>query len=151
FGVRVVRPEGDLCFCAWASPEGEAQAWSELNAVMDRFPGLPAVTWNGNSADLPALRKAATRASDGRLADAFARRHIDLYLWTRQNLMLPIPGLGLKDVSEHFGITRESSVTDGQAAEGLWLRYQRTGDQEIKAELVGYNLDDLRSLAHAVE
>ena len=151
FGVRVVRPEGDLCFCVWASPAGEAQAWSELNAVLDRFPGLPVVTWNGNSADLPALRKAAARAADGRLAEAFASRHIDLYLWTRHNLMLPIPGLGLKDVSEHFGITRESAVTSGLAAQGLWLKYQRTGNQEIKAELVDYNLDDLHSLAHAVE
>jgi predicted RecB family nuclease len=151
FGVRVVRPDGDLCFCAWASPAGEAQAWSELNAVLDRFPGLPVVTWNGNNADLPALRKAAARAGDGRLADMFARRHIDLYLWTRHNLMLPIPGLRLKEISEHFGITRESGVADGLAAQGLWLKYQRTGDQEIKAELVGYNLDDLDSLAHAVE
>jgi predicted RecB family nuclease len=151
FGVRVVRPEGDLCFCVWASPAGEAQAWSELNAVLDRFPGLPVITWNGNSADLPALRKAAARAHDGRLAEAFAKRHIDLYQWTRRNLMLPIPGLGLKDVSEHFGITRESGVTSGLAAQGLWLKYQRTGNQEIKAELVDYNLDDLRSLAHAVE
>ena len=50
--------------------------------------------------------------------------------------MLPIPGLGLKDVSEHFGITRESAVTSGLAAQGLWLKYQRTGNQEIKAELV---------------
>jgi predicted RecB family nuclease len=150
-GVRVVRPEGDLCFCVWASPAGEAPALSEVNAVLDGFPGLPVVTWNGNSADLPALRKAAARAGDGRLAEMFARRHIDLYLWTRHNLMLPMPGLGLKEVSEHFGITQESGVSNGLAAQMLWHRYQRTGDQEVKAELVNYNLDDLRSLAHAVE
>jgi predicted RecB family nuclease len=150
-GVRVVRPEGDLCFCVWASPAGEALALSELNTVLDRYPGLPIVTWNGNSADLPALRKAAARASDSPLAEILARRHIDLYLWTRHNLMLPIPGLGLKEVSEHFAITRESGVNSGQAAEMLWHKYQRTGDEEIKAELVNYNLDDLRSLAHAVE
>ena len=151
FGVRVVRPEGDLCFCVWASPAGEAQAWSELNAVLDRFPGLPVVTWNGNNADLPALCKAAARAGDVRLGEPFASRHIDLYLWTRRNLMLPIPGLDLKGVSEHFSFTRESGVTSGLAAQMLWHRYQRTGDQEIKADLINYNLDDLRSLAHAVE
>ena len=150
-GVRVVRPGGDLCFCVWASPAGEAAALSEVNAILNRFPGLPVVTWNGNSADLPALRKAAARAGEGRLADTFARRHIDLYQWTRHNLMLPIPGLGLKEVSEHFGITRESGVTSGLAAQSLWLNYQRTGNQEIKAELVNYNRDDLGSLAHAVE
>jgi predicted RecB family nuclease len=150
-GARVVRPGGDLCFLVWASPEGEAQALSDMNAVLSRFPGLPVVTWNGNSADLPALRKAAARAGQRGLLESITAAHVDMYGWTRQNLMLPIPGLGLKEVSEHFGIARESGVTSGLAAEMLWRRYQRTGDQEIKAELVGYNLDDLRSLVHAVE
>jgi predicted RecB family nuclease len=150
-GVRVVRPQGGLCFCVWASPEGEAQALSELTALLSRFPGLPVVTWNGNNADLPALRKAAARAGDSRILDLFAGRHIDLYLWTRQNLMLPIPGLRLKEVSEHFGIVQESAVTSGLAAQMLWHRYQRTGNQEIKAELVNYNLGDLGSLVRTAE
>ena len=148
-GVRVVRPEGDLCFCIWASPAGEARALSDLNAFLGRFPGLPVITWNGQGADLPALRKAAARAGD--VADLLGGRHIDLYRWTRRNLMLPIPGLGLKEVSEYFGITPETGVTSGLAAEMLWNRYQRTGNQEIKAELVNYNLADLRSLVRAAE
>jgi predicted RecB family nuclease len=150
-GARAVRPEGDLCFLVWASPEGEAQALSDMNAVLGRFHGLPVVTWNGSGADLPALRKASARAGQRGLLESIAAAHVDMYGWTRQNLMLPIPGLGLKEVSEHFGIARESGVTSGLAAEMLWRQYQRTGDQEIKAEPVGYNLDDLRSLVHAVE
>lgn len=148
-GVRVVRPEGDLCFCIWASPAGEARALSDLDAVLGTFPGLPVITWNGRSADLPALTKAAARAGD--VADLLGGRHIDLYQWTRRNLMLPIPGLGLKEVSEYFGITRETGVTTGLAAEMLWNRYQRTGNQETKAQLVNYNLDDLRSLVRVTE
>lgn len=148
-GARVVRPEGDLCFCIWASPEGEARALSDLNAVLGKFSGLPVITWNGRSADLPALSKAAERAGD--VADLLGGRHVDLYQWTRRNLMLPVPGLGLKEVGEYFGITRETGVTSGLAAEMLWNRYQRTGDQEIKAELINYNLDDLRSLVRAAE
>ncbi len=150
-GARVVLRDRDLCFSVWASPAGEAQALSEMDAIFSRYPGLPVVTWNGNGADLPAIRKAAARAGDNRLAKLIGARHIDLYRWTRQNLMLPIASLGLKEVSEHFGISRESGVTSGLAAEALWRRYQRTGNQEIKAELVNYNLDDLRSLSHAVE
>lgn len=150
-GVRAVRPEGDLCFSLWVSPAGEARALSELNAILGRFPGQPVVTWNGNGADLPALRKAAARADNDHIIELFAARHIDLYRWTRQNLMLPIPSLGLKEVGEHFGISRESGVTSGLAAEALWGRYQRTGNQEVKAELVNYNLDDLHSLVHSAE
>ena len=150
-GARVVRLAGDLCFSAWASPAGEAQALSEMDAIFSRYPGLPVVTWNGNGADLPAIRKAAARAGDDRIAELIDARHIDLYGWTRRNLMLPIASLRLKEVGEHFGLSRESDVTSGLAADALWRRYQRTGDQEIKAELVNYNLDDLRALSHAVE
>lgn len=73
------------------------------------------------------------------------------HLWTRQNICLPIPRLGLKDVGEYFGVARESGVTSGIAAEDMWRRYQLSGDQELKAELVSYNLDDLESLVHATE
>jgi predicted RecB family nuclease len=149
-GARVVRPEGDLCFSVWASPEGEAQALSDMTDILS-FSRLPVVTWNGNNADLPALRKAAARTGQRGLLESITAAHVDMYGWTRQNLMLPIPGLGLKEVSEHFGIARESGVTSGLAAEMMWRRYQHTGDQEVKAELVSYNLDDLRSLIHVVE
>ncbi len=150
-GARVVRLAGDLCFSAWASPAGEAQALSEMDAIFSRYPELPVVTWNGNGADLPAIRKAAARAGDDRSAKLIDARHIDLYGWTRRNLKLPIASLGLKEVGEHFGLSRESDVTSGLAADALWRKYQRTGDQEIKAELVNYNLDDLRALSHAVK
>jgi predicted RecB family nuclease len=150
-GARVVRQDGDLCFSVWASPAGEARALSEMDAILSRYPQLPIVTWNGNGADMPAIRKAAARAGDDRIARLIAARHIDLLGWTRRNVMLPIPSLGLKEVGEHFGISRESDVTSGQAAQELWRKYQRTGDQEVKAELVNYNLDDLLSLCHAAE
>lgn len=32
-GVRVVRPDGDLCYSIWASPPGEAQALMELDTT----------------------------------------------------------------------------------------------------------------------
>jgi predicted RecB family nuclease len=150
-GARMVLRDGDRCFSVWANPAGEARASSEMVGIFSRYPGLPVVTWNGNGADLPAIRKAAARSGNHRLAELIAGRHVDLYGWTRQNLMLPIPSLGLKEVGEHFGISRQSGVTSGLAAQVLWGRYQRTGSQEIKAELVNYNLDDLRSLSHAAE
>jgi hypothetical protein len=100
---------------------------------------------------MPALRKAAARAGDKGLLGQLTARHIDLYLWALQNILLPMSGLGLKEVGEYFGIARESGVTSGLAAEDIWRRYQRNGDQELRAELVSYNLDDLQSLVHATE
>lgn len=116
-----------LSYAIWASPAGEAKALAEFHAILLRFPGLPVVTWNGISADISAVRKAAARAGDHGITQLLPARHIDLYLWTRQKLVLPIPGLGLKEVSEYFGISRESDVTSGLAAEAMWLRYQRCG------------------------
>jgi hypothetical protein len=102
-------------------------------------------------ANLPALRKAAARAGCPVLAERIHDRHIDLFAWTRRNLLLPIPAFGLKEVSEHFGVSRQSGVSSGLEAEMLWRRYQLTGDQELKAELISYNMDDLSSLVRAVE
>ncbi len=149
-GARVVRSEGDLCFSFWASPQGEAQALSDFGTFLNAFPDFPVITWNGGGADLPALRKASARAGCPDLVERIRDRHIDLFAWTRRNLMLPIPGFGLKEVSEHFGFSRQSGVSNGQDAEMQWRKYQRTGDQELKAELISYNMDDLGSLIRAV-
>jgi predicted RecB family nuclease len=102
-GARVVRGDGDLCFSVWASPQGEAQALYDFDTFLNERPDLPVVTWNGDGADLPALRKASSRAGCPDLVERIRDRHIDLFAWTRRNLMLPIPGFGLKEVSEHFG------------------------------------------------
>ena len=150
-GARVVRRGGDLSFWWWASPEGEAQAVSDFEAFLDNFAGLPVVTWNGANADIPALRKAAGRAGITDLADRVTDRHVDLFAWTRRNLLLPIPGLSLNDVGEYFGGSRLSDMSGGLEAEMLWQKYRRTGDQELKADLIGYNSDDLDSLVRAVD
>jgi predicted RecB family nuclease len=150
-GARVVRHDGDLSFSVWASPQGEAQALSDFDTFLNEHPDSPVVTWNGCGADLPALRKAAARAGCPALAERIHDRHIDLFAWTRRNLMLPIPGFGLKEVSEHFHVSRQSGVSSGLEAEMLWQRYQLTGNQELKAELISYNMDDLGSLVRAVE
>ena len=150
-GVRVIQIGGDLCFSLWASPAGEAQALSDFAAIMQLFHALPVITWGGASADLPALRKAAARSGDDRIVELIGTRHVDLYLWTRRNLFLPIPTLALKDAAMYCGMSRESSVMSGLQAELLWSRYQQTGDQDIKTTLVDYNLDDLRSLVHVAE
>ena len=149
-GARAVRREGDLCFSVWASPQGEAQALSDFGTFLDGFPDFPLITWNGGGADVPALRKASARAGCPDLVERIRDRHIDLFAWTRRNLMLPIPGFSLKEVSEHFGFSRQSCVNSGLDAEMQWHKYQRTGDQELKAELISYNMDDLGSLIQAV-
>ena len=150
-GARVVRHDGDLCLSVWATPQGEARALSDFDTLLTEHPDLPVVTWNGCGADLPALRKATARAGCPVLAERMHDRHIDLFAWTRRNLMLPIPGFGLKEVSEHFGVSRQSGVSSGLEAEMLWQRYQLAGNQELKAELISYNMDDLGSLVRAVE
>jgi predicted RecB family nuclease len=148
-GARVVRRDGDLCFSVWASPQGEAQALSDFDTFLKEHPDFPIVTWNGGGADLPALRKASARARCPDLAERISDRHVDLFAWTRRNLMLPIPGFGLKEVSEYFGFARQSGVSSGLEAEMQWRRYQLTGDQELKAELISYNMDDLGALIGA--
>lgn len=150
-GARVVDPAGDQRLSWWASPAGEREALTGFGVFVDQWADLPIVTWNGNAADLPALAKAAARSEMEKLVDSIRPRHIDLYRWLCDHLMLPIQGFGLKDVGEHFRLPRTSAVTSGFQAEQQWRRYCRTGEQELKAELVGYNSDDVDSLCMAVE
>ena len=149
FGVRMVRRDGDLCFSVWASPQGEARSAVDSTPSSTSTPISRSFTWNGDGADLPALRKATARAGCPALVERLRDRHIDLFAWTRRNLLLPVPGFGLKEVSEHFGVSRQSGVNSGLEAEMLWRKYQLTGDQELKAELISYNMDDLGGLVRA--
>jgi predicted RecB family nuclease len=145
-GARVVLPCGDLRFSWWSNADGEARAVADFDNFLHQFAELPVVTWSGRAADLPALRKAASRAGRTGIINRLEARHIDLLAWVTKNLRLPIPGFGLKEISEYFSLSRESLVRGGLEAQIIWNRYQRTGDQELKAELVGYNRDDLNSL-----
>jgi uncharacterized protein YprB with RNaseH-like and TPR domain len=59
---------------------------------------------------------------------------------------LPIPGLGLKEVADYFGIPRLSGVAGGLHARSLHDRYRRTGDLRLRDRLIDYNRDDLDAL-----
>ncbi|WP_445185556.1 ribonuclease H-like domain-containing protein [Pseudonocardia sp. Cha107L01] len=149
-GARVVRPNGDLRCFWWSNPAGEAAVLKDLANFLAAHSDLPIITWNGLGADLPALRKAANRAGDLQIIAQVEARHIDLFHWAQQNLRLPIPTLSLKEVSQYYGMVGTSSLTDGFAAETIHLRYEQTGDQRLKAQLIVYNSDDINKLCATV-
>ncbi len=133
----------------WANSSHEERAnISELANFLDLHQDVPLVTWNGNSADIPKLRKVA---QDHGLSDTLridSRLHVDLYLWVKRNIRLPIPDLSIKAVGEYFGFPRVSAGMDGLQAVGLYLEYCASHDQRIKDRLCDYNRDDVDSLIH---
>ncbi len=139
----------------WAENETqERENLLALDELLARHSDLPILTWGGVAADLPQLQHGAERHRlDGRLLAAVSERHFDLFLHVTNSLRLPMPGLGLKDVADYFGVAKTSTIQDGLEALFLFAQYQqsrnRTEKQNIRERLVDYNRDDLEMLARA--
>jgi predicted RecB family nuclease len=141
--------DGDLQqhLVLWAdNPEDEERNLRALAELARCHPTLPVVTWAGDSAEVPQLRAAAKRRGMSLDVDSLLERHIDLFAYAWQHIRLPIPGLGLKEVADYFGIPRLSGVASGRHARSLHDRYRRTGDPCLRDRLIDYNRDDLDAL-----
>jgi predicted RecB family nuclease len=131
----------------WAdSPKDEEHNLRALGELARDHPTLPVVTWAGDGAEVPQLWAATKRRGIGPDLDSLLERHIDLFVYVRRHVRLPIPHLGLKDVAAYFGIPRLSSVASGLAARSLHDRYRRTRDRRLRDRLIDYNRDDLDAL-----
>ena len=135
-------------------PGDERRNLERLADLLVERPGLPVLTWSGASADLPTLRKACARLGFDGLLAKFEDRHVDLFEYARHSLRLPVPGLGLAEVADFFGVVKTSRVKDGWEAQIMYDSYQRSDNQDqreqLKAELVAYNRDDLEALVETL-
>ncbi len=102
------------------------------------------MTWSGGAADLPVMRKAATRLGvPDPLAD---REHFDLFVWAQRSLRLPVPSLSLEELAEYFAVPHHSDIAGGMEAQLLYrklLTGPRAGRSTVKRRLLSYNRDDL--------
>lgn len=140
----------------WADDSrSERRNLRALSALAEANPSLPIVTWSGNAADVPQMRAAAQRLRLGTTLDPILARHCDLFCYARDNIRLPIPSLGLKDVAEYWGIPRISSIRGGMQAQMLYGEYVRSNDRVRRAilreDLEDYNRDDLDALVAVSE
>jgi predicted RecB family nuclease len=140
----------------WAdNSREEKQNLCALAEIVRAQPGLPAITWSGDSADLPQLQKAAARHSLGDFLDPVFDRHVDLYACARESFRLPSPNLKLEAVASYFGVPKTSSIRNGLEAQMIYHAYLGSRDQErraeIRRELLDYNQDDLDMLVGVLE
>jgi len=155
-GLRVVGPEPRALYWLADTPVREAEALGELDDVLRSLPGLPLVTWNGQAADFPELRRAACRAGLEAICGSLEERHVDLYRWADASLALPISSIGLKEVSLYLGVTRNADVGSGFEALSMWKEYQRSRSvgrpkTALRDRLLDYNRDDVDSLVEVTE
>ena len=145
----IVRGRREYAFL-WADSRSEER--KNILTLLDRIENavsMPLVTWSGLSADLPQLRGALERLRIQRSGDTLSANHLDLFSFMRLNVRLPIPGFGLKDVAEHFRISRQSPIVDGLEANMRYATYRRARGKtktKLRQELLRYNKDDLDSL-----
>jgi predicted RecB family nuclease len=150
-GVCIAKPAGYEYRALWVdSPAQEKSNLEQLAEVVTSNPSFPVITWNGNGADLPELRKAARRLDFKQLPEIVEARHLDLLLHTRRTTRFPIPQMGLDDVASYFTIQRVSQISGGFEAQRLYQEYRSSQDEgrrkAIKDNLIEYNRDDLESL-----
>lgn len=150
-GARAVTRGGDATLSIWTDEDGETALFADLDEFLAGHPDAPLVTWNGITADIPALRGTATRTGQLDSFERIAARHIDLYDWVWRNRPLPISGFGAKDVSDYCGITGDSPIGSGREALNIWQAYRRNGNTELRDKLVIYNRDDVDSLVDVTE
>lgn len=149
-GVCVVHGDERTVELRWAADYDEERRNLEwLEAFIAARPRLQVVTWFGRSADVPTLEKAARR--QGINVNSVLSRHVDLAVWLRRNLRLPIPRIELKHIARHFGMTRTSTIGSGLEASNLYLRAVATGDPLLRERLCDYNTDDVHNLIGIVE
>jgi len=155
-GVCIVRPNGREYFALWAeTPAQEMSNLKRLAEIAAANPLLSVVTWNGDSADMPQLRKAVQRLMLGQELDMVESRHFDLFQHAQKAVRLPIPQLALSQVASYFAISKVSRIPDGRAALYQYQEYRKSRDESrrnaIKNDLLEYNRDDLEALVGIAE
>lgn len=146
-GVSVVT-DGGMTHQFLADKESiasERLAVAFLADVLGPHRDLPVVTWSGESADCPVLRKAAARCG---MADPMEGRwHVDLYRFAERALRLPTPRLKLKDLADYFQIPRRDDIESGTQAVMTFKRLVATSNgqqrRRLEKQLLDYNKDDI--------
>lgn len=140
----------------WADDaRAERRNLQQLAELIAANPKFPVLTWSGLGADVPQLRNACHRLRLNGSLGALFKSHVDLFLYAKRNLRLPIAGLSLKDVAKYFGIPRLSGVEDGLQAQMMYEDYRiaRSAKRKeaLREELMDYNRDDLEALVAIAE
>jgi predicted RecB family nuclease len=155
-GVCLVGPSGREHLALWANTPAEEKAnLKRLAKIAAANSLLPVITWSGNSADMPHLRGAAERLDLGQALKKLESRHMDLFVHAAKALRLPIPGLGLDEVANYFGIERISRIQNGFEALSMFRECQVCSDEKrlaaLKADLLEYNREDLEALVEVAQ
>jgi predicted RecB family nuclease len=101
------------------------------------------------------LRKCGDRHGLSIVVDKVVARHRDLFQYAVAAVRIPIPSLALQDVAAYFGVAKLSGITNGLAAQVRYAEYYAaeagSAREELRAELLEYNRDDLVALTAVVD
>jgi predicted RecB family nuclease len=156
-------------FSFWAdTPEQEKENVDCLCKIIAAYSEVPVVTWAGNGADMPELRKAAERHDRAdpmrwrwnaptllAALEPIEQRHLDLFQSAANAVRFPIPGLGLKPLADYLGIPNLSVITNGFEAQEMFNEYKKCKKAakraRLKKRLLEYNRDDMDALVGVAE
>lgn len=139
----------------WAETDAEERALLHgIGEFLAAHPGVPVATYWGVGADIPTIKRAAER--HGIESPLAGVEQFDLCWWFMRHLRLPTPCLGLKQVSDYFGVVRtEASVGSGSQACGVYAEaVRRSGTargRTLKRQLLAYNADDVAAIEDLIE
>jgi predicted RecB family nuclease len=152
-GAAVVREESITLKQWWGDePDEIRENLQMLSSFVADHPGMPVISWSGESAEMPELTKAAQLYGIKDEVAEIRERHLDIFRYAERNVRLPIPTLDLKSVGKYFKVARRTEVSGGMAAAHLYHQYRlakrdKLADQvRLREVLLDYNCDDIEAL-----
>ncbi len=120
-----------------------------LTRIFEEFTNLDAViTYNGESFDIPFVKKRAEKYSMGDMCPYVW--NIDIYKLLKNYWMAGklLPSLSQSSVENALGLSRDRTDTiDGSECISLYNMFLAKGDEDAKEKILLHNADDVRQLA----
>lgn len=129
------------------TPNEEGENWRKFCALLETCEDSAIYYWS-TSAEKVYIRKLLDRYGAEPSIVNMLSGAVDLYSVFTNTVALPSESYRLKDIAKYLGFVWHLSDYDGLWAIWRYSEYLRSGDTEIRDEILTYNEDDCRALMH---
>jgi uncharacterized protein YprB with RNaseH-like and TPR domain len=134
--------------------ENEKEEKETIIKFLEESKGITFIGYSSNSADRAILKKCLEKHNlsfsfEIEIRDIY-KEVIDTRSVKKQKIFFPLKNQGLKSISEYLGYIPniEIKISEGWEVLEKFKLYRKTRDPEIKNEILLYNEEDLKRLAH---
>ena len=153
-GAKVVSGDSSRQYSFWADgKDDEAAIWRELLSLMSTLYNPLLLHYGGyETAFLKAMQSRHGHAMEnGFSIRGVAAGAINVLAVMRPHIFFPTRSNGLKEVARHLGFRWSTESPSGLKSLLLRRRWELSGDERLKSELIVYNGDDCAALERVAD